>query len=144
MSVKAQASGIIDHPVARVFQFHAVEHVQNHPRWDPDIKLEQVTDGPMGVGTKIKRTNSRSGKPVEGTMEVIEFEPERAVTMLIQDGPVKLIARATYQAEGDDRTRLTMSLEFPDLDELDTDMLESAMERSIRNINQLLKSEVPK
>jgi uncharacterized protein YndB with AHSA1/START domain len=144
MSVKAQASGIIDHPVAKVFQFHAVEHVQNHPRWDPDIKLKQVTDGPMGVGTMIKRTNSRRGKPVEGTMEVTEFEPNNAVTMLIHDGPIKLIARATYQAEGDDRTRLTMNLEFPDLDELDTDMLESAMERSIRNINQLLKSEVPK
>jgi len=141
MSVKAQASGIIEHPVGQVFQFHAVEHVQNHPRWDPDIKLEQITDSPMGVGTMIKRTNSRSGKPVEGTMEVIEFEPERAVTMLIHDGPVKLIARATYQAEGDDRTRLTMNLEFPDLDEMDTDMLVSAMGRSIQNINQLLTSE---
>jgi len=142
MSVKAQASGIIDHPVARVFQFHTVDHVQNHPRWDPDIQLEQITDGPMGVGTKIKRLNSRSGKPVEGTMEVNEFEPDQAVTMIIHDGPVKMIARATYEAVGMDRTRLTMKIDFPDLDALDTDMLVSAMERSIRNINQLLESEV--
>jgi len=142
MSVKAQASGIIDHPVARVFQFHAVDHVQNHPRWDPDIQLEQITDGPMGVGTKIKRLNSRSGKPVEGTMEVNEFEPDQAVTMIIHDGPVKMIARATYEAVGTDRTRLTMKIDCPDLDALDTDMLVSAMERSIRNINQLLESEV--
>jgi hypothetical protein len=98
----------------------------------------------MGVGTLIKRINSRNGKPVEGTMEVVEFEPEQAVTMLIHDGPVKLIARATYKAEDDDRTRLTTKIEFPDLDELDTEMLVSAMERSIRNINQLLGTEVPK
>lgn len=141
MPVKAQASGVIDHPIAKVFQFHAVDHVQNHPRWDPDIKLEQLTDGPMGVGTMIKRINSRSGKPVEGTMEVTEFEPNNAVTMLIHDGPVKLTARATYRAESKDQTRLTMKIEFPDLDELDTDMLETAMQGSIRNVNQLLTSE---
>jgi hypothetical protein len=62
--------------------------------------------------------------------------------MLIHDGPVKLIARATYEAESKDRTRLTMKIEFPDLDEMDTEMLASAMQTSIRNINQLLKSEV--
>ena len=141
MSVKAQASGIIDHPVSKVFQFHAVEHVRNHPRWDPNIQLEQVTDGPMGVGTMIKRMNSRSGKLVEGTMEVVEFEPDQAVTMLIHDGSVKMIARATYQAVSKDRTRLTMNVEFSDMDEMDTDMLVSAMQRSIQNINQLLKTE---
>ena len=141
MSVKAQASGIIDQPVSKVFQFHAVEHVQNHPRWDPNIQLDHLTDGPMAVGKKIKRINSRSGQPVEGTMEVTEFEQNQAVTMLIQDGPVKLIARATYEPEGNGKTRLTMKIEFPDMDEMDTEMLVTAMQGSIRNINQLLLSE---
>lgn len=141
MSVKAQASGIIDQPVSTVFQFHAVEHVQNHPRWDPNIKLDHLTDGPMGVGKKIKRINSRSGQPVEGTMEVTEFEPDKAVTMLIHDGPVKMIARATYEPEGNDKTRLSMKIEFPDMDEMDTEMLVTAMQGSIRNINQLLTFE---
>lgn len=140
MSVTVQTSGIIDQPVARVFQFYAREHVQNHPRWDPDIQLEQISEGPIGVGTVIKRINSRSGKPVEGTMEVIGFEPDQAVTMLIQDGPVKLIARATYEAEDNDQTRITFNLEFPDLDEVNSDMLVKGIQRSIQNINQLLAS----
>jgi len=142
MSVKAQASGVIDHPVSRVFQFHAVEHVQNHPRWDSNIQLDHLTDDPMRVGKKIKRINSRSGKPVEGTMEVIEFEPNQAVTMLIHDGPVKLIARATYETEDNDQTRLTTKIEFPEIDEMNTEMLVREMQKSIRNINQLLTSEV--
>jgi hypothetical protein len=141
MPIKAQASGIIDFPVSEVFQFHAVEHVQNHPRWDPNIQLDDLTDGPMNVGKMIKRINSRSGKPVEGTMEVTEFEHNQAVTMIIHDGPVKMIARATYEAESEDRTLLSFNIEFPDLDEMDTDMLVSGMQRSIQNINQLLKSE---
>lgn len=142
MPVKAQASGIVDYPVSKVFQFHAVEHVQNHPRWDPNIQLDHLTDGPMAVGKKIKRINSRSGQPVEGSMEVTEFELNRVITMLIHDGPVKLIARATYEAEGEEKTLLTMNIEFPDLDQMDTEMLVTAMQGSIRNINQLLLSEV--
>jgi len=141
MSVKAQAKGIIDQPLSRVFQFHAVEHVQNHPRWDPNMQLEGLTDGPMGVGKKIKRINSHSGQPVEGTMEVTEFVPDKAVTMTIHDGPVMLIARATYEAEGEEKTLLTMNVEFPHLDQMDTEMLVNAMQNSIRNINQLLTSE---
>lgn len=141
MPVKAQASGVIDRPVTEVFQFHAVDHVKNHPRWDPNMQLDDLTDGPMGVGKKIKRINSHSGKPVEGTMEVTEFVPNKAVTMLIHDGPAMLIARATYEAEGEGKTLLTMNVEIPDLDEMDTDMLVTAMQTSIRNINQLLSSE---
>ena len=141
MPVKAQASGIIERPVAEVFKFHLVDHVKNHPRWDPNIQLEDLTDGPMGVGKKIKRINSRSGQPVEGTMEITEFEPNESATMIIHDGPVKMIARATYVAEGISRTRLTMHIEFPDIDEMDTDMLVSAMKQSIQNINQLITSE---
>ena len=95
----------------------------------------------MRVGKVIKRVNSRSGKSVEGTMEVTEFESDQAVTMLIHDGPVKLIARATYEAEGDNQTRLTMKIEIPDKDEMDTSNLVSAMQGSIRNIDQLLSSE---
>lgn len=141
MPVKAQASGIIKRPVAEVFQFHSVDHVKNHPRWDPNIQLEDLTDEPMGVGKKIKRINSRSGKPVDGTMEVTEFEPNQAVTMVIHDGPVKMIARVTYEAESDNQTLLTTKIEFPDMDEMDTNMLISAMQRSISNINQLLTTE---
>jgi len=71
----------------------------------------------------------------------VEFEPNQAVTMIIHDGPVKMIARATYEAEGENRTILSMNVEFPDLDEMDTSMIISGMQRSIRNINQLLNSE---
>jgi hypothetical protein len=141
MPVKTQASGIIDQPVSKVFQFHAIDHVKNHPRWDPNIQLEQITDGPMGVGTMIKRINSRSGQPVEGTMEITEFESNQTVTMIIHDGSVKMIARAAYEPESKDRTLLTFNIEFPDMDEMDTSMLVNGMRNSIQNINQLLTSE---
>ena len=73
--MKVQVSIEIDRPVADVWRFWAVEHVRNHPRWDPDVELEQISEGSMGIGTKIRRRNTRWGTPVEGEMEVVEFDP---------------------------------------------------------------------
>lgn len=52
MSVKAQASGEIDFPVSKVFKFHAVKYVSNHPHWDTPMQLDDLTDGYMAVGKK--------------------------------------------------------------------------------------------
>jgi len=143
MSVQLQVSQVIDRPVAKVFRFYAYEHVRNHPRWDPDMELEQVSDGPIGVGTVIHRRNSRSGTPVEGTMEVVEFEPNRAVGMVIHDGPVEMRGRATFEAVSDNQTIITTMVELPDMDEsMDKSFLTSRLERSHRNMKQLIESEV--
>jgi hypothetical protein len=142
MSLKVQVSTGINRPVAEVFQFCARDHVRNHPRWDPDMQLEQVSEGPIGVGTIIRRLRTHSGTPVEGTMEVVELEPDRAFGTLIHDGPSETRARTTFEAEGQGRTRLTMSAQFADLDESMESMITSLMERSARNIKHLIESEV--
>jgi hypothetical protein len=142
VSVKVQVSEVIDRSVAEVFRIHAYEHVRNHPRWDPLMQLEQITDGPIGVGTIIKRFNSRSGVPVEGTMEITEFEPNRSVGMIVHDGPIEMITRAVYEAQIDDKTTVTLSLEMPDMHETMTSMLTSEMEKVARTIKQFIESEV--
>ena len=142
MSVKVQVSEVIDRSVADVFRIHAYEHVRNHPRWDPLMQLEQVSDGPIGVGTIIKRINSQSGAPVEGTMEVVEFEPNRAIGMIVHDGPMEMITRAVYEAESDGKTNVTLSLEMPGMDESMADMLTSEMEKVAQTLKQFIESEV--
>jgi hypothetical protein len=142
MSVKVQVSQVIDRPLAEVFHFYAHDHVRNHPRWDPNMELEQLSDGPIGVGTVIRRCNSRSGTPVEGTMEVVEFEPNRMLGIVIHDGPIEIRGRATFEAADHGRTTLTMNVEFPGMDEsMDTSLLASQMERSAQNIKHLIESE---
>jgi uncharacterized protein YndB with AHSA1/START domain len=143
VSAQFKVSQVIDRPVEKVFQFYAVEHVRNHPRWDPDIELWQVSDGPMGLGTMIRRRNSRSGSPVEGTMEVVEFEPNRTFGMVIHDGGAVMHGRATFEAAGDDRTLITTFIEIPGMDEsADRSFLNSRLERSLRNMKQLMESEI--
>lgn len=145
MSVKVQVSEVINRPVGEVFRFVARDHVRNHPRWDPDMELEQISVGPVGAGTIIRRCNRHSGTPVEGTMEVVEFEPDRVFATVIHDGPIETRGRATFDPVEHDRTRMTISAEFPGMDEsTDTSLLTSLMGRSARNIKHLVESEVQK
>jgi hypothetical protein len=141
MSLKIRVSEIIDRPVDVVFQFCAHEHVRNHPRWDPDMQLEQVSPGPIGVGTIIRRRVTRSGTPVEGTMEIVEFEPNRALGAVIHDGPTETRGGMTFEAEGGERTRLTVHAEFMDMDDSLEGWITSLMERTARNIKHLIESE---
>ena len=139
--MRVEASQEIGRPVAAVFKFCAREQVKNHPRWDPDIELEQVSDGPIGVGTLIRRVNRRSGTAVEGTMEVLEFEPERRIAMVIREGPVEVRGEQTFEALGADRTRLTIRAEMPADPRWEPSMITRGIERSLQNIKQLIESE---
>src|ERR1051325_10491959 len=98
MSVQIQVSQVIDRSKDKVFHFFAREHVKNHPRWDPDIELWLDSEVPLEAGTIIHRRNRRSGTPVEGTIEVVEFEPNRAFATVIHDGPVEMRSRTLFEA----------------------------------------------
>ena len=66
MALQFESAQVINRPIGKVFQFYAVEHVRNHPRWDPDIKLWLENNVPLGIGTFIHSRNSRSSTPVGG------------------------------------------------------------------------------
>jgi hypothetical protein len=140
MAVRIEVSQEIDRPDGVVFKFFADEHVRNHPRWDPDIELWHDSDEPIGLGTIIHRRNSRFGTPVEGTIEVVEYEPNRAFGTLTRDGPMEIRGRATFEEVGEGRTRLTLRADFP-IDASMKERITSLMQRSVRNIKKLTEAE---
>lgn len=143
MALQLESSQVIDRAVDKVFHFYAVEHVRNHPRWDPDIELWLDSDSPIGVGTIIHRRNKRSGTPVEGTMEVVEFEPNRAMGVVIHDGPVEMHSRTTFEAVNDNQTKITTIIDIPGMDaSADKTFLKSRLERSAKIRKQLMESEI--
>ena len=142
MPVQFEVFQVVDRPVEKVFAFVAREHVRNHPRWDTDIELEQMSEGPIGVGTMIRRRNKRSGTPVEGTMEVVEFEPDRAFATIIREGPMQMYGRITFEAVGEAQTRVTIFFEMPvDESRVDRAFLTSRLEHSGRIRKELIESE---
>jgi len=144
MTAQIQYSQVIDRPVDKVFHFMAVEHVRNHPRWDPDIELWMDSDGPIGVGTVLRRRNKRSGTPVEGTMEIVEYEPNRAFGSVIHDGPVEIHGRITFEPAGDNGTTVTLFMVLPHMDvSMDKSFLLSRLEESAKIRKALIEAEIP-
>ena len=143
MALQFESSEVIDRPIDKVFQFYAVEHVRNHPRWDSDIELWLDSDEPLRVGTIIHRRNKRSGTPVEGTMQVLEFEPNRAFAMEIHDGPAVMFGRTTFEAINENQTRITTTIDIPWMDEnADKTFLNSRLEHAAQIRKQLMESEL--
>lgn len=143
MTAHLQYSTLVDRPLHAVFHFFADEHVRNHPRWDPDIELWQDTPQPIQVGTRIHRRNSRSGTPVEGSMEVVAYELDRSLEMRIFDGGVESRGRTTFEALNDHQTLLTVFWELPSMDDsMDKTFLIKRLGRSSRNIKALMEAEI--
>jgi uncharacterized protein YndB with AHSA1/START domain len=143
MALQFESSQVIDRPIDKVFHFYAVEHVRNHPRWDSDIELWLDSDAPIGVGTIIHRRNRRSGNPVEGKMEVVEFEPPHVIAMVIHDGTAVMHGRTTFEALNDNQTRIMTIIDIPWMDEnADKIFLNSRLEHSARIRKHLMESEI--
>src|SRR2546423_15318402 len=57
------------------------------------VESEQLTDGPMGVGTRVREVRHFLGLRVELAWEVTEFEPKRRSAIKGISGPVPLSGR---------------------------------------------------
>jgi uncharacterized protein YndB with AHSA1/START domain len=96
----------------------------------------------MGLGTRIRRRNTRWGKPVDGEMEVVEFEPERAIAFSVRDAKMEMHGRATFEAVEPERTQLTVTTEIPGLDDpAANELITQGMERSVANVKALVEAE---
>jgi hypothetical protein len=77
-------------------------------------------------------------------MEVVEFEPNRAMGVHIREGAAETRSRVTFESVSPNQTRLTTFIEIPGMDEdADPSFMKSGLERSARNRKQLIESEIP-
>ncbi|MGH2653316.1 MAG: SRPBCC family protein [Actinomycetota bacterium] len=136
--MRVELSQVIDRPPAEVFRFIVTDHVRNHPRWDPNMHLEQVAPGPIGVGTVIRRRYMMGDRQVEGEMEVVEYEPDRAFGVVIRDGPAEFRSRITFEPAGEGSTRQALTLES---DAPVKRMDPGPIQRSLDRMKELIESD---
>jgi uncharacterized protein YndB with AHSA1/START domain len=141
--MKLDRSIVINRPPSVVFDLVAVKHQHNQTRWDPHMELQQLTDGPAGIGTRYRRRHTRIGAPIEGTMEVVEFEPGESMGFHILDqtpnGPLEVHSRSTLEPldEGAS-TRMTIYLDIP---AMEASMDPTMIEGSLRRMKELIEAE---
>jgi hypothetical protein len=143
MALQFESTQVIDRPIDKVFHFVAVEHVRNHPRWDSDIELWLDSDAPIGVGTVIHRRNKRSGTPVDGTMKVVEFKPNRVMATEVHDGEAVMYGRINFEAISDDQTKITVIVDIPWMDEnADKTFMNNRLAQVAQIRKQLIEAEM--
>jgi len=105
-----ERSIVIGRPVDEVWGF--VHDITNDALWQTTLaESEQLTDGPMGVGTRVREVRHFLGLRIELAWEVTEFEPYRTSAVKAVSGPVPLSGRYLLESL-DAGTRLTVSGEL--------------------------------
>lgn len=75
-----ECSERIKAPVHKVF--HVATDLANAPQWASQIrKIELLTNGPVGVGTRFRETRAMFGKEASEEMEITGFQPNRSYTL---------------------------------------------------------------
>ena len=104
---KYAGSAIINRPIAEVWRFISDPHQASV--WGRGVSdVVMTSTGPVGFGSTLRL--SMSGSPMEA--RIIDFEPERQLTLEFTEGPVKG-SKLTYSVETlDGNTKLTRDLEL--------------------------------
>ena len=115
--MEVELTTVVYRPVATVWDFYAVHSVENHPRWDADIKPERISEGTNRVrdcppaSEYVLRSADRRDSRDSG------FEAERVMGAKIRDGDIKTSGRATFVVLSPDRTAMTLWWEFSGMDD---------------------------
>ncbi len=74
--VRIEGEILIDRPVEEVFDFVADE--RNEPRYNPHMRrAEQISDGPIGLGTRFRAEIVSMGRTVEMIIEFTGYDRPR-------------------------------------------------------------------
>ena len=101
--MKFEESIFIKRPVADVFAY--VSDYSTHPKWADAVRVDILTDGPMGVGTKVYYVDRFIGREVGMESEITVYEPPNRMGYKIITG-MSAEALQTFTEENGG-TRLT-------------------------------------
>lgn len=107
--MRIETSIVIDRSAAEVFRVTAVEHLLNHPRWDPAVShIEPLTTGPLGLGSRFRIDRRTAGRQEARVFAVTEWDPPSRFTIETRLPGFQLRLMEQCRPEGEDRTRLTL------------------------------------
>lgn len=94
----------LNRPVDQVFAFVADPAML--PMWQSNlIESEQLTEGPMRVGTRTREVRRLGRRPIEYQAEVTGFEPNKRFSLRVINGPRVTLNYSFEPEEGGTRLR---------------------------------------
>lgn len=97
-----------DRPVDEVFAY--LSDPDRLHEWQGTTDVRVLTDGPVGVGTRIRETREILGRKLTQTVEVTDHDPPRRFSLRVVEGPVKVDGVQELEERGGG-TRIHVSAE---------------------------------
>jgi uncharacterized protein YndB with AHSA1/START domain len=130
--IQHEVSIHLNRPVDQVFAF--LTDASNTPRWQSNlIESEQLTDGPMRVGTRIREVRRLGRRPTAYVAEVTDFEPNHRFAVRVITGPHVTLSYAFAAEDGGTRLRYQFAIRTGGMMRL----LEPLIARSLRKQSAL-------
>jgi uncharacterized membrane protein len=93
----------IKRPIAEVFQF--LSNFENMSKWNYFVvNVKKISDGPVGMNTAFTQKRKTDSQ----VYKIIEYEPNKRVTIEIQPPGVNLIMRFTLQSSHNDNATVVV------------------------------------
>ena len=106
---KIEYSVVINRPVQAVWDYMFEPGAD--AKWQARVvESTKTTEGPIGVGTRVKDVRRFLGREVESEIEITEWEPNKSSAIKLVSGPVPFTGRRTLESV-DGGTRVTDSIE---------------------------------
>jgi uncharacterized protein YndB with AHSA1/START domain len=141
--IHIEESILINRPIEEVFAF--MSETKNLPLWQTDVlEAQHAPEGPVQVGTKMTLVRAMMGRKMEGTADIVEFEPPTRYAYKTTSGPaVTGVNTCEATAEG---TKFTTRFEmqtgglFSLADPLVARTIKRSVESGLANLKDLLES----
>ncbi len=143
--VKAEISLHVNRPVAEVFKY--LSDPTRMLEWNTTLEEATASETPIKVGTHIRTRGRILGRKIEGTVEVVEYEPNKRVVQK-SDEPFSWKAINTFQADNGG-TRLVSACEgeshgFLKLSEpILARIVKKQLQAQFETAKELLEAQVP-
>lgn len=90
----------IDRSPEDVFAY--LDQLERHGEWQGEIvSTTRETDGPVGVGTRVREIRKLGPREVDASYEITEHDPPRRTAFRGTAGPVRPVGTVTIEPVGD-------------------------------------------
>ncbi len=148
--VIGSGNSIIECSTGELFKYIGDELFQNYPKWSPEVKeLEQITTGPVQLGTIGRQVRVDQGRRSESNFEVTTYDHASRLTLTGVSDPF----RCTYELEEispEKSVRLTFTFELLELlaimrpfEGVVRVAIKDGAHRTVQNIKRLIETDTP-
>ena len=146
-SVIAKASTLVERSSVDIFRYLGDEFFENYPKWSPEVvELEQITDGPVKLGTMARQVRIDQGRRTETRFTINSYEPGKRLEFTGVSDPFRCVYELE-EIEPGKSARLTFIFELTEIqmfmrpfEKLIRVVVQEGAERTVRNLKRLTEA----